>query len=241
MSIKNITESELVDTNIAYHRSLNPVAWKGIKMRSVVRQHLLIIAEMFVEFLNIQGLEVKDVVLTGSNANYNWTKYSDFDIHVVVDYSTIASPNVAMELFNAKKELWNSGHNIKVKGYDVELYVEDTATPPVSQGVYSLINGTWLRRPEYTRPAIDDAAIEAKVIDLMMQIDHIVELDSKDINDFGRLADKIKKMRKSGLDQGGEYSIENLSFKILRNEGYISKLHAHKQRAMDNLLTIEGA
>jgi hypothetical protein len=38
------------------------------------------------------------------------------------------------------------------------------------------------------------------------------------------LKKKISKMRLEGIEKGGEFSIGNLSFKKLRNDGYIGKL-----------------
>ena len=234
-----ITESVLLDKNVDYHHELNPVAWQGKELRSVVKTRLLVIAAAFVEFLNLPNLKIKDTVLTGSNANYNWTKFSDFDVHIVVDFALIESEDVVIELFNAKKELWNSTHSITIKGHDVELYVENTATPPVSQGVYSLITDEWLREPSYHKPATDDAAIEAKVMDLMFSIDELIDSNSNDIDDYNRLAAKIKKMRQSGLSEKGEFSTENISYKILRNEGYITRLYDAKKDLQDQNLTLE--
>lgn len=236
----NIQESDIVDKNIKYHSELNPKAWIGTTIKPEVRDRLLEIAEIFIDYLNLPELEIKDIVLTGSNANYNWTQFSDFDVHVIVDYRALAAENLVAELFRAKKELWNQAHDITIKQHDVELYVEDSAQPPVSQGIYSLQNDKWIKQPSYSVPDINDAAVESKVIDLMEMIDHLIETDSDDAESYQMLADKISKMRKAGLVRGGEYSVENLAFKVLRNEGYLDKLHDAKTKAMDRMLTIEN-
>ena len=233
-------ESVLVDKNVKYHPHLNPVAWSNSQLRDNIKHQLLTIADQFIEFLNLPNLPIKDIVLTGSNANYNWTQYSDFDVHVIVDYTKVSDSDVALELFNTKKELWKMSHNISIKNHDVELYVEDTATPPVSQGVYSLVDAEWLRQPSYNKPAIDDAAIEAKVLDLMISIDSILDSDSDNVELLTKLIEKIRKMRKSGLAENGEFSVENLAFKIIRNEGYLSKLYTARREAVDRSLTIES-
>lgn len=46
-------------------------------------------------------------------------------------------------------------------------------------------------------------------------------------------------MRKSGLEKGGEFSIENLAFKYLRNHGYIGKVMKIKRNATDKKLSLE--
>jgi hypothetical protein len=38
------------------------------------------------------------------------------------------------------------------------------------------------------------------------------------------IKDKIKRMRRGGLQRGGVYSTENLAFKVLRRGGYMGKL-----------------
>ena len=74
---------------MAYHDSLNPAAWDDAELRPEVRARLLEIAKVFVGYLEIPDFKVIDVVLTGSMANYNYTNYSDFDIHVVTRYSDL--------------------------------------------------------------------------------------------------------------------------------------------------------
>jgi hypothetical protein len=39
-----------------------------------------------------------------------------------------------------------------------------------------------------------------------------------------RIKEKIQKMRKDDLAKDGEFSVGNLAFKMLRNEGYIGKI-----------------
>ena len=56
--------------------------------------------------------------------------------------------------------------------------------------------------------------------------------------EINNLKDKIKRFRQSGLDDGGEYSYENLTFKLLRRNGYIEKLINLKSEVIDNKLSI---
>ena len=62
----------------------------------------------------------------------------------------------------------------------------------------------------------------------------------KDVmKEYSDIKDKIKKLRKSGLENGGEYSYENLTFKLLRRNGYIQKLIDLKNRTIDKKLSIQ--
>ena len=176
-----------------------------------------------------------DVVLTGSMANYNYTKFSDFDVHVVTKYADLQCDNLAEAFYTAKKKIWNDAHNISIRGHEVELYVEDVEKPPVSGGVFSLLDNKWLIKPSYDPPRINNSAVNAKVRDLITQIQHAIQGDS---NDVEHVMDKIKHMRRSGLDKHGEFSVENLAFKILRNEGYIEKLHNAFTQHQDSELSL---
>lgn len=224
--------------NIAYHEELNPMAWTGDRMRPEVRYKLLQIAKIFIDYLEVPGFRLLDIVLTGSMANYNYTKFSDFDIHIVTQYSDLQCDNIAEAFYTAKKKIWNDAHDILVRGHEAELYVEDVDEPPVSGGVFSLLDDQWLKEPSYDPPAIDDRAVNTKVSDLMTQIDHAVA-SADDSADIKRVFDKIKKMRRSGLDAHGEFGVENLAFKILRNEGYIGRISDAYNRQQDLELSLD--
>jgi hypothetical protein len=228
---------DFVKNNVAYHENLNPVAWQGNELRPEVRAKLLEIALAFTRYLEIPNFKVLDVVLTGSMANYNWTKFSDFDIHVVTRYSDLECDDLAEAFYRAKKQIWNDKHDIMIRGHEAELYVEDVVQPPVSAGVYSLLQNQWLDTPEYNPPSINDKAVNAKVKDLIKQIDTAVR-SADDPMDIKRVQDKISKMRRAGLDAAGEFGTENLAFKILRNMGYLEKLSKNFVHQQDQDLSL---
>lgn len=226
------------ESTVKYHNDLNPVAWDDKKMRPEVRDRLLQIAELFINALRIPNFEARDIVLTGSMCNYNYTRYSDFDLHIIADYTAIdASFDIAEQLYNAKKEVWNDRHDITIGGYDVEMYVEDINSPPHSQGIFSVQQNKWIKTPVYDPPEIDSGAVFAKARMLTSEIDRVVDsADSAD--DFDRLKDKIKKMRQNGLEKGGEFSVDNLAFKVLRNTGAMSRLYDAENRFTDHKLSL---
>ena len=53
-----------------------------------VRQKLLKIAQDFFESLDL-GVAIDDITVTGSGASYNWSKMSDIDLHILVDYRKV--------------------------------------------------------------------------------------------------------------------------------------------------------
>ena len=228
---------DFVAGNVDYHDELSPAAWAGEELRTDVRVHLLRAAKFFTAYLEIPGFEVYDVVLTGSMANYNYTQFSDFDLHVVTRYSDLECDDLAEAFYRAKKSIWNDAHDITVNGHEVELYVEDVDNPPVSSGMYSLLSGQWIKEPEYSRPTVDNTAINAKVRDLIKQIDVAIER-ADDPDDIKRITDKLRKMRRSGLDTAGEFGVENLTFKILRNLGYLDRLNKAYHNEQDQDLSL---
>ena len=228
---------DFVAGNVDYHDELSPAAWDGEELRTDVRVHLLRAAKFFTAYLEIPGFEVYDVVLTGSMANYNYTQFSDFDLHVVTRYSDLECDDLAEAFYRAKKSIWNDAHDITVNGHEVELYVEDIDNPPVSSGMYSLLSGQWIKEPEYSRPTVDNTAINAKVRDLIKQIDVAIER-ADDPDDIKRITDKLRKMRRSGLDTAGEFGVENLTFKILRNLGYLDRLNKAYHNEQDQDLSL---
>ena len=227
---------DLTKGSIAYHDTLNPAVWNGRELRVDVRYKLLEIAKRFIEYLEVPNFKLEDVILRGSLVNYNYTQYSDFDLHIVTDFSTLDC-DITEAFYLAKKKIWNDEHDITIRGHEVELYVEDKAAKNVSEGTYSVLNGKWLRTPKFNPPTINDRAVSAKARDLMTQINRAVKQGS--IEDITRLQDKIRSMRQAGLDAGGEFSTENLAFKIIRNKKFLDKLYKTKNSKVDQELSLD--
>jgi len=227
---------DLTKGSIAYHDTLNQDVWSGSELRVDVRYKLLEIAKRFIEYLEVPKFKLVDVILRGSLVNYNYTQYSDFDLHIVTDFSTLDC-DITEAFYLAKKKIWNDEHDITIKGHEVELYVEDRAAKNVSEGTYSVLDSRWLRTPKYQEPDIDDRAVSAKARDLMTQINRAVKQGS--IEDITRLQDKIRSMRQAGLDAGGEFSTENLAFKIIRNKKFLDKLYKTKNSKVDQELSLD--
>jgi len=218
---------------ITINRRLNPKIWDDTDLKPEVAEKLLEIAQAFEEFIGID-LNVIDYTITGSNANYTWTEYSDLDLHLIVAGEVT---DQARELFNAKKALWGEQHNITIKGLPVETYVQGEDEPHHSTGVYSVANSKWLTEPKKVKPTVDDAAVEAKKDSLLHDVE--TALLSKDLNKLRTVKEKITKMRKAGLERAGEWSTENLVFKILRNLGLIDQVADQIRELEDQELSLE--
>ena len=223
--------------------TLNPKVWenpddpKKSTMVPKVRKALERIAEEFVDYLG-ENVFVEDVVLTGSLSNFNWSEFSDFDLHVIVDMDEYGDDDeLYKELFNLKKQVFNTSHNIKIFGYDVELYAQDAEEPHISSGVYSVMNNKWINVPRKVSLEIDKKVLEDKIKNWTEKIDTAVE--NGEIKSLESIKDKLKKYRQSGLDDGGELSYENLVFKYLRRSGHIEKLFDSINKGTDKELSVE--
>jgi hypothetical protein len=231
--------------------TLNPKIWNDVDtndpvLKNGIRVALLEIASEFMEFLG-DDLIIDDVRFTGSLANFNWSEFSDIDLHLYVDFSQFDPKDreVYKELFQLKKTLFNSTHNITVKGYEVELYAEDINETHFSTGVYSVLFDEWVHKPERENVSIDREILTKKVSNMMDKIDNLIDDVSDDelevaLKKIEKFKDKLKKYRSSGLEKDGEFSYENLVFKFLRRNQYIDKLYDFKNKLMDKKLSLEN-
>jgi len=69
MRLRELAASDLVTVN----RRLNPKIWNDTELDPAVRSKLIEIARAFQEFIGVE-LDVQDYTITGSNANYTWTR-----------------------------------------------------------------------------------------------------------------------------------------------------------------------
>jgi putative chitinase len=235
MNINELDSYNLGDA-VKFNEQLNPRIWQGNKMRPEVRAKLLEIAEDFKQSLGLSDLNVKDITLSGSNAGYTYTPHSDIDLHLVVDLPQADVSDVYRELFDAKKFQYNETHNIKIGGYDVELYVENANKSAVSQGIFSVVNDDWIKIPLKKRATINDNVVKNKYDVIKNHIESAIE--SADLERLTNTAAKIKKMRQSGLDRNGELGPENLAYKMLRSQGVIKQLYDARTAAKDQELSL---
>jgi hypothetical protein len=236
MNINELHSFKISDA-VQLHDRLNPALFHDDHMREDVRGKLLEIAHEFIDYLGVNDLNVRDITVSGSNAAYSYTQHSDIDLHVVVDMKRLPDDEIYQELFTAKKNLFNSDHHIKIKGYDVELYVQDSNKPVRTLGEYSVLNDEWNKFPSRRRANFDESAVKHKFDKLA----HLasVALRSNDVDALGELLGTIKRYRQAGLDEHGEWGPENLAYKALRSQGIIDRLYDHVDHLRDRELSLD--
>jgi hypothetical protein len=227
--------AEELEKLVRFKDTLNPDIWQNNNLRREVEYKLLLIAKEFINFINIPDLKLKDITLSGSNASYNYNDHSDLDLHLIVDMDTPCGAQLK-ELFQAKKSQFNDQYDILIRGHEVEVYAQDAKQPHISNGIYSVINDRWIKQPEKISANPDETNIKHKYEFLKAEIDRAIE--SGDPRAIARLQLKIKDMRKAGLEKSGEYGVENLAFKLLRNDGTLDALYSAKQKADDMRLSL---
>lgn len=215
-----------------------------MQLRKEVREKLLQTANEFIDFIGVPLL-IEDVIFTGSLANYNWSEYSDIDLHVVCDFIQFSDTELSLyeELFKVKKTIFNTNHDIKIFGYEVELYVQNATESHFSSGVYSVLYDEWDVKPEKEDSNIDTKILKSKINHWKSQIDTVVDnATEKDIDEareyIKKFKEKLKKYRSSGLKKEGEYSYENLVFKYLRRSDYLEKLFNLENNLLDKELSL---
>ena len=249
--INEVNGSDINLSSFKPKTELHPKLWVNNKLNSRVRLRLLDIADDFIDTLAVDWVKPKDIVFTGSLANYNWSKYSDIDIHVILDYDKVYKKKEFVEdYFSSKKELWLNEHpKLSIYGFPIELYVEDSNEESTSSGVYSLNKNKWIKEPV----DFEDVKLNAKYIKnyaakLMTQIDNIEKKQKNAKDDYKveqcrkellKIFDRLKKIRKEGLNKGGEMSSGNIIFKILRRTKYIDKIWELINTSYDKINSIK--
>jgi hypothetical protein len=227
-------------TTLQSHDTLNPKLFKDKKLDPEVWQTLNKIGKEWASFANIPAAAIKDVIVVGGNANYNYTKHSDIDLHLVVDKKGIKCQGLIDDYLQSKKQLWALTHDITVKGQPVELYAQDYRDPfRQGQGVYSLRTNRWLQEPERVKFNSKSPEVVNKVKDLSFQINSLIDSKSDDIDAFKQIKRKLKIMRATAIEKGGEYAPENLAFKELRNRGTLDRMNKYLRQLEDKELSLK--
>jgi len=217
-----------------YNDTLNTDFWNNFELDERIKEKLLTIANEFYVSSKLE-FPIKDITLTGSLANFNYNDHSDFDVHIIIEYpeGTEFDSLIATGI-DSYRINWNLKHDIKIKGYDVELYVQDIAEEHLASGVYSLLTDKWLVKPIHNAPDVDEQEIDSRVKIYKSGINRLLELTEEDMtvelsNHYYKTSHEMKKkihgLRKIGLlTDKAEFSTGNLIFKQLRNSGHFGVL-----------------
>ena len=250
---KEVESSEVDLSSFKKRDSLPPGIWKDEEtLSSKVRLKLLDIADDFWEFVNLTWVEPKGIIITGSICNFNWSKFSDIDLHLIVDFSEIDNKTEFVKQYlDSKKNEWNTEHEgLKIMGFPVELYVQDVNENPEAGGIYDLEENAWIKRPNphaIKSIGLNKFNIKDKAAEIMTIIDDMYKvLDTatdghvidKIGEDAGYLWKKVKDLRKKSLNKNGENGAGNIVYKVLRRTGYLDRLFKLSTKVYDRTNSI---
>tara|TARA_R100000995_G_scaffold44203_1_gene20722 strand:- start:2155 stop:2931 length:777 start_codon:yes stop_codon:yes gene_type:complete len=244
--LEELIDPKSVDTSTLLSKtSLPEDLWtKNEHLKPEILQAALKIANEYFEGLKLDpNIKIKDITLTGSLASYSWSDMSDFDLHILINFNDLGNKDLLKDYLNQKSRIWNMIHKILLKGFEVEIYVQDTNEPHYSAGVYSLMENRWLQRPTRSRINVDYQTVKEKAARIMEDIDDAYDtyaekdfLQAKQAGDA--IMERLKRYRKAGLESGGIYSVENLVFKVLRRNDYLEKLNNIRTDSYDALMGV---
>lgn len=229
-----------VDPKMEYHNVLSPKLWSGKNINTDVKPALMKIVQQFFKDIDFQP-KVLDITILGSSCNYNYSKISDLDIHIIVDYP---QDDITYRFLNTSCKNWLSKHTLSFKGFPIELYCQ-AKNEKISKtaAIYSIQNNKWVREPEkeIPPPKFDDPKVLKQAAEIMTRIDAAVgKKASKAVEqELLSLKDEIKQLRKKGISILGEYDISNLVFKTLRNNKYMDKLVDRLNEVIDARLSVK--
>ena len=241
---KNIILTEAIEK----HDTLNTKLFtKDEVLKDRVRDKMLEIVDTFLADLKEQDVKIKvdDILMIGSNASYNYTKDSDIDLHILANSKAVEyDPDICNALYGAYRTLFNKQLDIKLFDIPLEIFVELEDSPRVSNGVYSVKKNKWIKKPVHEDiPDYDKEAL-AKLVDKWEDkckklVDDIEADKLEDETKVVKMLEDIyEKLRKKGVAKG-EYALENLAFKELRNKGYLDKFKDSRNELVSKRLSLE--
>lgn len=241
ISIDEDIDSYDVEVPVAPLRDeLNPKIWNSDNsLKKEVRDALIKIAKSYFESLDLD-IKIKDILFTGSLANYGWTDQSDIDLHIIVDYKDLDDVPFLDDYLYLKKKKWQDSHNISIFGFEVEPFAKDEEKQHKYKAIYSVLNDDWIVPPSKEKPEIDFETVKEKSASIMNDIDRVIDIKNTDIQfkEAEKLKNKLGGLRNIGLSKDGEYSNENLIYKTLRRAGYLDKLDDVKYKSFDAKLSL---
>jgi predicted nucleotidyltransferase len=245
--INKLVSKQLEET-IEKHDILNPKLFENNELKEEIADKLEEIALTFIDQVKDDEIQIdlKDIVIVGSNVNYNYTKDSDIDLHIIVDSTNIEPEKLYAKIYDLERSNFNSNYDIFVKDIPVEIYVELDEPKGISGGIYSLFTG-WVKEPvQKDIPDIDQEAFEKlftewedKYFALLDSTDDEEDIDVKSRSErIDEFIDNLYELRKESIAKDGEFGLGNLVFKEFRNLGYLDNLKELKKQEKSKELSL---
>ena len=123
--------------DIRKHKRLNPQIWdENNLLKEPVCDLLMLITRSYLDSirelqkLDVDESDVKDVFVYGSCANYFYTRTSDIDVCILIDFESVAKKNPTAvsnaHTFKLYFYNWAMTHRCKIYGRKTDISIEDT-------------------------------------------------------------------------------------------------------------------
>lgn len=224
--------------NFKINKTLSDKIWNNQQLRSDVQKKLIQISYFYLDLLqDVDRNLVEDIHIVGSLCGYNYTKYSDIDVHIIVDLQKVNEDvQMVSKMIKLFSDQFNTKYSITVKGFDVQVNIQNSKHKLHSKGIYSLLKNQWISKPEkYDKIDVDNQLVQNRYDSIVQSIQN--NLDN--LQNLLKIRQKIKTMRKNGLQQEGQFSVQNIVFKKLRNNKYIKKLKNRIIQLRNQQLTLQ--
>lgn len=230
--------SKILKEEIQIHNQLNPKIWGADNLLlPEVRNKIIEIVEAFENYLDLP-IQILDAQIVGSNASYNYNEHSDLDVHIMANFEVFGdNEEVLKAYYDAKKASFNKNTDIKIRGIDVEIYVQDIRSATISNGIYSLCDNAWIKEPKPITKIVQHN-IETEVNEWTKKINEV--LDSLNYDEVNDCLNALYLMRTNSIASDGEYGKGNAIFKEIRNLGLLDKLKEALMKSMSKELSLES-
>lgn len=227
------------------NNKLNPKIFdeNGVMLPEVRNSILDIVDEFVSEVDESADIPVLDILLVGSNANYNYKDTSDLDIHIVTNFEDISDDTHIAGLWtDDERKLFNKNYDINIKGINAEVYVEDVSgASTTSNGIYSVLNNAWIKKPELKDiPELDTDNSEVFLSFLNLAETYLDSPDETDSAEVEELINDLYLTRKYSIMTDGEFGEGNLAFKEIRARGILDDLKELLKYKKSQELSLEG-
>jgi len=229
----------IVNESFEIHETLNPKLWDvntGILLPDV-RDKIIEIVNYCEDFVKVP-MDICDVQLVGSNASFNYTADSDLDVHLIANFDiSDVNSQLLQALYKAKLKEFNSEHDLKIKGIDIELYIQDVLSNIVSNGVYSVCDNEWVKEPKPIKSATKHNTEKE-----FEKWESIIKnaLATNDSHTIQQTLDTLYLIRHNSIAIDGEYGKGNALFKDIRSSGLLQRLKDALYIAKSKELSMEG-
>lgn len=99
-----------------------------------------------------------------------------------------------------------------------------------------MLHDHWIKEPKHQAPKVSDEEVKSKARNYAGRLNRALRSDDLKLS-TETMAD-MRRLRQAGLESGGEFSVENLAFKLLRARGQLEKLRKHIDKLQSAELSI---